>query len=119
MLRMAKEKPADKKVSLQYQSLVSRLHSYPSCYYKMFFRYWSEHCDTAVTHISMSLAVLHLKENPTPTAVQLCKIIFTDPNGTRTRSKRQQYGENYSRACGQLRSWLSRNWRYNSKIQSA
>lgn len=34
--------PADKEVSLRYQCFVSRLCSYPSCYYKMFFRCWSE-----------------------------------------------------------------------------
>lgn len=96
MYRVAKEKPADK-VPLQNQCLVSCLHSYPSCYYKML-TYFLEvsNCDTIVTHVSMSLAALHGKENPSLIATQLHEVSFTDPNSSRTRPKRQQYG-NFSR----------------------
>lgn len=53
-----------KRVPLQKQCLLSCLHSYPSSYYKMFFRFLGvSNCDTAVTHVSVSLAALHWKEN--------------------------------------------------------
>lgn len=78
MSRVAKEKPADK-VPLQNQCFVSCLHSYPS-YYKMFFRFLGvSNCDTAVTHVSISLVALHWKENPSLTAAELHEVKFYRP----------------------------------------
>lgn len=74
--------------SLQDQCLVSCLHSYSSCYYKMFCFLQVSNCDTIVTHPSTSLVALHGKEN--------CCTTAWDPNSTKTRPKQQQYG-NFSR----------------------
>lgn len=119
MSRVAKEKPADK-VPLQNQCLVSCLHSYPSCYYKMFFRFLDvSNCDTTVTHVSMSSVALHWKENPPLTAAQLHKVRFTDPKRTWTRSKQHQYGHSSRLAVRELAVQLldskpRRLWAWNA-----
>lgn len=100
MLRVPRDKPADKKVSLQLRCLVSRLRSYPSCCYKMFFHHWSEwlwYSSDSQLHVFICITLRGKSWSN-------CCATWILQTSKRKRFKLQQRGENVSRACGQI--WL-------------
>lgn len=104
MLRVPRDKPANKKVSLQLQCLVSRLRSYPSCCYKMFFRYWSEWLwYSSDSHLHVFIQLHYTERKILVQLLRSCAKWILQMS-KRKRFKLEQRGENGSRACGQI--WL-------------